>query len=471
VSLLFAASACGAGVSPAQEVAGGTPAAQAAGAPLPMERLELVGHWPYEGLIESEDRDWITMIQIRRPPGRPMYLVIRPIDRASVRSVVRLDVPQREALRRQIDEFRNRAAIEAGRMEAVHLETAAAEGNRYQRYRGRWFTLDSTVDEAMTRRVIVRTEQIFTAYRQILPPRTTPQAPPRLVVFGSVAAYQAFLARLGVRIENRACFLEEKNLVAAGSELERLVASMVKTNAQNEQLRRQLKALEDGLTARLREMADSLRKEQVPPAEIQRLLGLERGKFQHEAKTLRTQIELSDSEAAKVFRQSTRQTFARLGHESFHAYLENYVYPHARFDVPSWLNEGLAVMFEGGMLEGETLRVDAPNRAALTKIKADLAGPEPLGLARLLAAGPSAFLTPDQAAVPSAERHYAYAWGLAYWLSFEKRLLEGPALERYVERGTSAAEPAIRFQRLVAGPLESTEAQWRKYIMALRCPP
>jgi predicted thioesterase len=436
-----------------------------------MERLEVAGRPPLEGLIESEDRDWITMIQIRRPPGRPMYLVIRPIDRASVRSVARLDPAQRETLRHQIEAFRNRAAIEAGRMEAVRLETAEADGNRYQRYRGRWFTLDSTVGEAVTRRVIVRTEQIFTAYRQILPPRTAPQEPPRLVVLGSMASYQAFLGRLGVRMQNRACFLEEKNLVVAGSELERLVASTAKTNAQNEQLRGQLKALEDRLTARLREMAESLRKEQVPPAEVQRLLGLERGKFQHEAKNLRSQIDLSDGEAARVFRQSTRQTFARLGHESFHAYLENYVYPHARFDVPSWLNEGLAVMFEGGMLEGETLRVDAPNLAALKKIKADLAGAEPLGLAKLLAAGPSAFLPADQAAVASADRYYAYAWGLAYWLTFQKRLLEGPSLERYVERGNPAGEPAVRFQQLLAAPLESVEAQWRTYIVSLKCAP
>ena len=141
-----------------------------------MERLEFAGRPPLEGLIESEDRDWITLIQIRRPPGRPMYLVIRPIDRASVCNVVRLKPAQREALRRQIEAFRNRAAIEAGRMEAVRLETAEADGNRYQRYRGRWFTLDSTAGEAMTRRVIVRTEQIFTAYRQILPPRTAPES-------------------------------------------------------------------------------------------------------------------------------------------------------------------------------------------------------------------------------------------------------------------------------------------------------
>ena len=48
--------------------------------------------------------------------------------------------------------------------------------------------------------------------------------------------------------------------------------------------------------------------------------------------------------------------------------------------MPPWLNEGLAVIFEGGLLEGNTLRVDAPNPVALKKLKADLAGPAAAGI-------------------------------------------------------------------------------------------
>ena len=45
------------------------------------------------------------------------------------------------------------------------------KGYSYRHYRSKWFTLDSTADEQNTRRVIVRAEQIFAAYRQIVPPR------------------------------------------------------------------------------------------------------------------------------------------------------------------------------------------------------------------------------------------------------------------------------------------------------------
>ena len=57
-------------------------------------------------------------------------------------------------------------------MEAIQLEPREAEGFSYRHYRSKWFTLDSTADDQNTRRVIVRAEQIFAAYRQILPPRS-----------------------------------------------------------------------------------------------------------------------------------------------------------------------------------------------------------------------------------------------------------------------------------------------------------
>ena len=61
-------------------------------------------------------------------------------------------------------------------MEAVSLVPLEKEGNRYQHYAGKWFTLDSTADGRLTRRIIVRVEQIFAAYRQMLSPRRHPRS-------------------------------------------------------------------------------------------------------------------------------------------------------------------------------------------------------------------------------------------------------------------------------------------------------
>ncbi len=157
----------------------------------------------------------------------------------------------------------------------------------------------------------------------------------------------------------------------------------------------------------------------------------------------------------------------RLYHEAFHAYLRNNVYPRQQYDVPPWLNEGLAVIFEGGLLEGNTLRVDAPNAVALKKLKADLAGPAPLDLEKLLAAGQGQFLLVAGVRPAAVDRYYVHAWGLAYYLTFEKHVLGSPALEKYLQPGNARLAPVPRFQQLVGMPLEQFEQVWRAYIRGL----
>ncbi len=159
--------------------------------------------------------------------------------------------------------------------------------------------------------------------------------------------------------------------------------------------------------------------------------------------------------------------FARIYHETFHAYLENYVFPHAKWKTPRWLNEGLAVMFESGVLEGDTLRVDAPNAAALKRLKADLSGPRPLGLERLLATDGAAFLQLHGSDAAASDRLYAYAWGLAYYLVFQQRLLSNPALAEYVSPAAERLGPVPRFERLVGMTLGQFEPRWRAYVLAL----
>ena len=159
--------------------------------------------------------------------------------------------------------------------------------------------------------------------------------------------------------------------------------------------------------------------------------------------------------------------FARLYHESFHAYLENCVYPHDRYDVPRWLNEGLAVTFEGGILEADALRVDAPNAVALKRLKADFSSPQPLSLERLLSTSAAAFLERHDTDRPAADRLYAYAWGLAYYLAFERHLLDSPALAEYAVPEAKKLAPVPRFERLVGIRLAQFERQWREYVLSL----
>ena len=123
--------------------------------------------------------------------------------------------------------------------------------------------------------------------------------------------------------------------------------------------------------------------------------------------------------------------FTRLAHEAFHAYLEVFVYPRQVYDVPRWLNEGLAQTFEGGLLEADTLRIDTPNATALAQLQADLRGEHPLELADLLAAGSETFLS-AHANADTADRMYYYSWGLAYYLAFDQGVFGTPRFDAYL---------------------------------------
>ena len=96
-----------------------------------------------------------------------------------------------------------------------------------------------------------------------------------------------------------------------------------------------------------------------------------------------------------------------------------------------------------------------------------MAGSNPLALSDLLAASKGSFLISSAERPAAADRYYVNAWGLAYYLTFEKRLLSGPALEKYLRDDSTRLPPAERFQRLVGMPLAKLEEQWRAYIAGL----
>ncbi len=429
----------------------------------PTEQVEMRGGQTYRGLIESVDEAWVHLIQIHRPRGRPMYLVIRPLERSAVKKLVRLDDIRRAELRRRIDQFVHRVRIETARMQSVRLTLREAEENHYRHYRGKWFTLDSTTDETTTRRIIVRVEQIFTAYRQILPPRVEAQRPLRLVVFGSEAEYTAFLRRLGLDVPSGACFLRDANMVVAAGELTRFAAQLAEVDQQHRQLREELEQLEAKMTVRLAELGRQLKRDGVARGQISRLLVRERRQFQDRIDRKRTELSRSDRENVRMFDTVTRQMFTRLYHEALHAYLENYVYPHAEYDVPRWLNEGLAMVCQNGRVESGTLRIDAPMPEALARLKADLRSDQRLPLAQLLRADAEAFAAGD-----TSQRHYVYAWGLAYYLTFQTQLLGATALDQFVEPAAENHSPLTRFEKLINMPLDKFEPIWREYVLELR---
>jgi len=432
----------------------------------PMERIELTDGQTYEGFIESEDSAWVYLAQVRRPGGRAMFVVIRPVDRTRISRIVRLDAAEKEQLRERLEGFRNRARVEAGRMEAVELRRVEQEDNFYQRYKGNLFSLDSTASEATTRRMVVRVDQVFTAYRQIFTPRDEPVRPLRLVVLGSSEEYDEFLSRFGLNINSPACYIRDTNLIVASSEIARFASALKKVEDQHDRIRRDLGDLKQRMPTRLKALSLQLRSQGFSRSEIAKLLSRERGKFENQIKKKQKELTRCDRQNARKFDDITRLMFQRLRHEAFHAYLENYVYPHEKYDVPLWLNEGLATMFEQGQLESDTLRVDAPNPEALEILKADLGGDAPMSVESIISTEAKDFVAEDDARL--VKRRYAYCWGLVYYLTFERGLPQSEALDRYVAKGAAGRSARQRFEVLVGMPSQQFEQQWREYILKLK---
>jgi len=432
-----------------------------------LERVTLADGKAYEGLVTDERPAEIEFIEVHQPAGKPMYLVVRSIDRKSIGTWTRLPPEQRADLATRIEGFRHRARIEARRMEDLRLVAIRRDRTVSWQYQGDWFSLESTADEQMTRQSIVRIEQLFTAFRQILPPRLVPQTRLQIRLFGDTSEYRQFLGGRGLDMQNPAFFAADFNLVAAGSDMNRFVDELTRVRRKHQELRQKYNRMLAETPMRLKEFNESLRKAGRTDEERQKISVAEQRKWKDEVATLEARIKAAERRNASRFQEVTGEMFGRLAHESFHAYLENFVYPRSSSEVPRWLNEGLAQTFEAGLLDGDSLRVDAPGARILARLKSDLAGPNPLPLAELLTADSNQFISTHRGDAAQSSRLYLYSWGLAYFLDFEQPLLGTKELERYVSLDPTGQSEIERFETLVGMPLPEFQERWRGVMLGL----
>ena len=314
-------------------------------------------------------------------------------------------------------------------------------------------------------------EQIFTAYRQVLPPRWKAPARLHIQIYGASDQYQQALAALGLAIKNPAVYLQDKNLILAGSNLNQFDAALDEVARQHRTIRDELDRLVAETPSRMQQLRDTLTKNDVPAVERQKIVLAEQKKWEEQRRVARHKIAELERKNAEKFDVVAGQMFRRLAHEAFHAYLETFVYPRMAYDVPRWLNEGLAQTFEAGLLEADSLRIDTPNTVALGHLQSDLSGGSPLGLDALLAADSHAFLAGHADDGTMVSRAYYYSWGLAYYLAFEQGVLGSGEFEAYLDPALADMSPVERFEKLVGMPLAEFEPRWRQAMLALKATP
>jgi hypothetical protein len=310
------------------------------------------------------------------------------------------------------------------------------------------FTLESNAPEETFRRVAYHLEQIYTAYTRFLPPRHESAEPTTILLAVSQSDYQALLKARGRVLRNPAYYDERRNEVVCGSDLTRLSELLERTRREIQQTVQDVKAKETQLA--------KVYGGKIPPALLKPLT---------EAKQ---QADRQLKRCDEAFQAETRQLFRTLDHEAFHAYLANFVYPSEEATVPLWLNEGLAQLFENAFVDAGELRVGHADKDRLVRIQAALKKNEVVPLTELLRSGPKQFVVQHASDDATSDRHYLVAWAVAFYLTFERKLLGTPAMDGYVAALRRGADPVTAFGELTGQRPTEFEKAFHGYLPRLR---
>ena len=182
----------------------------------------------------------------------------------------------------------------------------------------------------------------------------------------------------------------------------------------------------------------------------------------------RRRLKTADTRNEETFTRAQRRLFQRLFHEAFHAYLLNFVYPPREGELPRWLNEGLAQIFETAVFEVGELRVGHADKERLRAVRHALARDALMPLTDLLRSGAKQFQVAHGGDKQVSDRYYLASWALAFYLTFDRKLLGTPALDAYVRRLRRGTDPLEAFRELTGKSLTVFERDFRQYLQHLR---
>jgi hypothetical protein len=405
-----------------------------------------------QGLLVEETPLTVRFRYVIQRPGEPTRAFpATTFARAEIDRIERLGPEDRQVLQNRLQSLDAQLKDEAARMGSLKLRPIpwGQDGQRAGlAYGSEQFALRSGATEDTVRLVAVRLEQIYAAYARVLPPRTFDDQPTKILLIPSLAEYRELLQSRGRNLANPALYDAARDEIVCACELDSLLAQKGKVQRKHQQVLERLRQEEAEL--------------------IRQYKGKVPAKFLKPIKEYRQQVEQANKENEKHFQAATQRSFQVLYHEAFHAYLANFVYPASEGEVPRWLNEGLAQIFETAIIEAGEMRVGHADLDRLTRVKAAVRKQDLIRLPELLNSGGRDFLVAHANDRAVSDRHYLAAWALAFYLTFERHKLGTPELDEYTRACKRGADPLEAFQTFVHQPLPQFEKAWHQYLLELR---
>jgi hypothetical protein len=429
----------------------GTGRAQPAADGWKFDVLHLKSGGTLKGLVAKETPSAVVFWRVNRKPGAYTSVVVATIERREIDRVDALDEKEREVLSTRLKALDPTGRGEVRRMASLALEVGdwGKNGKGQARvYRSDHFVLESNASEDVVRRAAVRLENVYAAYTRFLPPRVEAAQPTRVLLARSLADYQTLLREEGHgALANPAFYDAEHDRICCGSELQRLGDELERVRKEHHQALAELNDKEAEL--------NKLYKGKTP---AQLLAPIRESRFR---------IAQQDDRNERLFQEATGKLFQRLYHEAFHAYLADFVYPPSETDVPRWLNEGLAQIFETAIVEGGELRVGHADRDRVRRVQEMLRKGQLVPLTDLLKSGPKQFLVHHATEQQGSDRYYLTSWALAHYLTFERQLLGGKAMDQYVRALHRGGDPLDSFRDFVKQPSPEFDKEFRRYLERL----
>jgi hypothetical protein len=416
------------------------------------DTLKLKNGATLQGLVLEEGPKGVRFRIVQRKPGRPADLGSLFVVAADVVKLTKLPAADRVALRAKLEELDLSPQAEARRLEKIDLTPVdwPKKGIRGVRYESDHFTLVSNAPEEIVRRAAYRLENVYAAFARFLPPRFPGGGPTLIHVHGTFAGYQKAVPA-GVALKNPAFYDPTTDRIVCGTDLQRLGEDLAQFRA----------AAKERLDQVAKDEAEVIRLYGKKPDLADRLQGF---------KEIRAKIAEAARHNEAVFERATRQAFQTLYHEAFHAYVGNFVFPPGKGpgELPRWLNEGLAQVFETAVFEAGELRLGHADALRLGKAQDALKEGQFPPITDLLTAGPSVFVVRHDAQRPAVDRVYVATWALAAYLMFDRRVLGTEALDEFVKAVNGKQDVREAFAKLTGRPVAETEKALHEWLTKLK---